>query len=138
MSATLSPDDMYEAFIHGRLAKNEWTHEAHLTACWKTLEKMPPVEALPFLRESITTHNCGVGTANNATSGYHETITRYFITAIHNADATTLDEVLADPTLGRDSALRYWSRDVLMSSQARLGWLAPDLIELPWSIVSDD
>ena len=129
---------MYEAFVNGRLAKGEWTHDAHVTACWITLQERSPEQALTFLRDAICAHNCGVGTPNNEADGYHETITRYYITAMSQSSATTLDEALADETLGRGGPLAYWTKDRLMSSEARLGWLAPDRAELAWPIVTDD
>ena len=130
-----SPEETFDAFVNGRLAKGEWTHEAHLTAAFMTLRDRTPEQALDFLRAAITAHNCGVGTPNDEADGYHETITRYYITAVSQANAATIHDLQSEPTCGRTAALKYWSRDLLFSSEARLGWVPPDLATPPWPIV---
>jgi len=131
---TLTPEETFDEFINGRLSKGEWTHEAHLITCWVTLRDRSPAEALPFLRDSITTHNCGVGTPNTDTSGYHETLTVYYIGAVHQAAAATLDDLYAAPSCNRTAPLTHWNHDTLWSVPARLDFVAPDRAPLPWSI----
>lgn len=123
---------MFDAFVNGRLPKDAWTHDAHLVTGWVALEDRSPEEALSFLRNAIQTHNCGIGIRNTETSGYHETLTVYYVTAMSNSTAQTLDEVLQDPACGRTAALQYWSRDILFGTAARQGWVKPDLKPLPW------
>jgi len=130
---TLTPEAMFDEFINGRLSKGEWTHEAHLITCWVTLRDRSPSEALSFLRDSIKAHNCGIGTINSETSGYHETISVYYVGAIHEAAAATLDELLALPSCDRTAPLAYWNSDTLWSVAARLDFVVPDLAPLPWS-----
>jgi len=130
--STDAADEMFDAFVNGRLAKDEWTHEAHLIACWVALRDRTPSQTLSFLRDAIRSHNCGVGTENSATSGYHETLTVYYVTAVSIADADSLDELFETPTCSRTAPLDHWSRDALFSSEARLDWLAPDQAPLPW------
>ena len=126
----------YDAFINGRLGIDEWTHEAHLAACLVALETRTPAESIDFLRDAITAHNCGIAIRNTETSGYHETLTVYYVTAVHHAvadaGASTLDGLLAEPTCGRKAPLNHWSETVLWSPEARLGWIPPDLAALPW------
>lgn len=131
-----TPEDIFDAFVNGQLAKGEWTHEAHLTAAFITLRDRTPEQALDFLRAAIKAHNCGVGTPNNDADGYHETITRYYITAVSHAGAATLTDLLNEPSCRRTAALEYWSRELLFSAEARLGWVPPDLASPPWPIVA--
>lgn len=131
---TRTHQELYDDFINGRLPEGEWTHEAHLVACWMTLTERTPREALSFLRDSITTHNCGVGTVNSATSGYHETLTVYYITAVHFADAASPEDLFDDVSCGRGAPLEYWSREFLFTPDVRLNWVEPDLGTLPWSV----
>ena len=122
--------------MNGRLGKDEWTHEAHLITAWVALRDRSPAETLAFLRHAIQTHNCGIGIRNTDTSGYHETLTVYYVTAVANAIAdgtATIEELFEVPTCGRTAALDYWSKDVLFGTEARLGWVAPNLGELPWA-----
>lgn len=132
-----SNGEIYEAFIEGRLGKDEWTHEAHLITSWTALQTRTPGEALAHLRESITAHNCGVGTQNTAYSGYHETLTVYYVTAVDSVGAATPEELFEHPDTDRGAPLRFWTKDLLMSSQARLQWVEPDLGPLPWARADD-
>lgn len=72
--------------------------------------------------------------------GYHETLTRYYVTAVAQAigsGVTNLDELFAHPWCSRTAALDYWSQDTLFSTEARLGWVPPDTQPTPWPIVTD-
>jgi len=129
--------ETYEAFIEGRLGKDEWTHEAHLITSWMALQTRTPGEALAHLRESITTHNCGVAIENTEYSGYHETLTVYYVTAVDSVGATTPEELFEHPDTNRSAALRFWTKERLMSSRARLEWVEPDLAALPWTRADD-
>lgn len=123
---------MFERFVNGELGKDEWTHEAHLIACWVTLQDRTPDEAVAFLRDAITTHNCGIGIANTETSGYHETLTVFYVTAVAELANGSLDDVLTSSLCDRKAPLTYWSKDRLFSVDARMGWLPPDVESLPW------
>lgn len=124
---------IFDDFVNGRLAKDEWTHEAHLIACWVTLQDRSPADAIDFLRDAITTHNCGVGTPNTATSGYHETLTRFYVHAVSQADASSPEDLFADPRCDRSAALRHWSRELLFSPECRAAWVEPDQEPISWS-----
>jgi hypothetical protein len=92
-------------------------------------------EALVLLRERIAAYNVVCGVENSDSSGYHETITRFFVLRIAQfldaADrARPIDELaveLIEQLSDKDAALLYWSRERLMSVEARRGWLEPDL-----------
>ena len=126
------PAVMFDAFVNGRLPKDAWTHEAHLITCWVALQDRSPQETLAFLRNAIQTHNCGIGIRNTDSSGYHETLTVYYITAMANSTAKTLEEAMQDPACGRKAPLQHWSRALLFSTDARLRWVEPELAPLPW------
>jgi hypothetical protein len=95
--------------------------------------------ALTLLRERITRLNQRNGVANTATSGYHETITAAYvrIIAAHlvacapDAPLSQRVRLLLGSTLARrDLLLAFYSRERLMSPEARLGWVEPDLAPL--------
>jgi len=123
--------EMYDDFIDGRLAHDEWTHEAHLVACWMTLKGRTIDEAIAHLRESIMTHNCGVGIENTEYSGYHETITVYYVTAVAALDARAPEDLFDEPTCSRKAPLTHWDSDTLFSPEARLNYVEPTLDPLP-------
>lgn len=124
---TPDADELVRAFHEHTLPKPEWTHEAHVTVCWVTLQEMDAPAALEHLREAIRSYNTSVGTPNTDTDGYHETITRYYVHAVAALARRPLRDVLAHPTCGRTAALDHWSREVLFSVDARRQWVEPDL-----------
>ena len=124
-------DRLYSAFCDRTLPKPQWTHAAHLTVCWVALLTRTEAEAVDFLRDAIRSYNVATGCENTATSGYHETITCYYVHTIAALDAARVDDVLVATECARDAPLRYWSRDRLFSREARASWVAPDLATLP-------
>jgi len=136
----MTPDETFDAFVNGRLPKDAWTHEAHLITAWVALRDRSAEQTLVFLRDAIQTHNCGIGIRNTETSGYHETLTRYYVTAVDQAigdGVGSLEELFAYPTCARTAALSFWSREVLFGTAARMGWVEPDLQPTPWPVVSE-
>ncbi|MEO1056634.1 MAG: hypothetical protein AAFY28_06930 [Actinomycetota bacterium] len=113
------------------LPKAEWTHDAHLAACWAVVATTSAPDALGFLRNAIRSYNEATGVANTPTSGYHETLTAYFVYTVAGLQADSVDAVLAAPRCRRDAPLRHWSRSRLFSECARSMWVEPDLEPLP-------
>jgi hypothetical protein len=114
----------------------EWTHEAHLAVGTWYVDRYGPEEALDRLRGGIRRLNDSHGTPNSTTRGYHETITRAYVLLIAEFLESAppamplgerLGQLLAGPIAERDVLLRFWSRERLLSPQARAGWLEPDL-----------
>jgi len=114
------------------LPKPEWTHQAHLAAGLAWVRRLGFTGAIQHARSSIRRYNEATGVANTDYSGYHETITRYYLDVlVDHADAgSAFDDVLADPATGNDAVLRHWRRETLFSVAARRGWVAPDLVPL--------
>jgi len=128
-----------EAFIACTLPKAEWTHEAHLkVGLWHGL-RYSADESLNLLRERIKRYNISCGVQNTESSGYHETITCFYVWQIgyflqETAYNESIDE-LADELIkqygDRRLVFTYWSRETLFSVRARLSWVEPDLNQLP-------
>jgi hypothetical protein len=119
------------------LPKAEWTHHAHLRAgLWHVLS-FGEEPALVLLRERITRYNASVGTANTDTSGYHETLTRFYVgliaSFVRGRDRSAPLDVLAAALIAehgdRELPLRFYSRERLFSVEARHGWIEPDLLK---------
>jgi len=77
---------------------------------------------------------------NSDSEGYHETITRVFLTGVRlflsEADSSEplhelVNELLLSPMGRRDWPLRFYSRDRLLSVEARRNFIPPDLAALP-------
>ena len=121
--------------IDRTLPKSEWTHHAHLRAgLWHVVEH-GPIVGLELLRPRIAAYNESVGTANTDTSGYHETITRFYVividrflsTADRSLDLDALAEQLIDAHGDRRLPLHHYSESRLFSPVARRSWVEPDL-----------
>ncbi|HNB25378.1 MAG TPA: hypothetical protein PLR41_00325 [Alphaproteobacteria bacterium] len=125
-----------ESLLDRTLPQKQWTHAAHCIACLYLMLCRPDIDVAKSLPGIIWRYNAAVGTPNSDQDGYHETITRFYIQAIagylaRQPSGRPLTEIvaafLASPFAARDFALRYWSKDRLMSVEARRVWVEPDL-----------
>ena len=121
--------------IDRTLPKAEWTHHAHLRAGLWHVRHHGPFDALDLLRDRIRAYNESVGTANTDTSGYHETITRFYVVLIdrflssadRDLDLDALAEQLIASHGDRRLPLHHYSEARLFSPVARRAWIEPDL-----------
>lgn len=124
--------DFVAAWEQGTLPREQWTHAAHVSigACYVLRYDEA---ALARIREGILHYNTAVGTAKTDSSGYHETLTRFWAETIAAAVTGFDDErqaaCRAVELFGddRDRPRRFYSFDVVGSGEARRTWIAPDL-----------
>lgn len=129
-----------EGLLACTLDRAEWTHEAHLGATTYLLLERPDVDLDRELPGIIRRFNESVGGTNSDTEGYHETITRAFLTGVRlflaEADKTEplhdlVNELLLSPMGRRDWPLRFYSRERLFSVEARRTFVEPDVAAFP-------
>ena len=129
-----------EGLLTRTLPKAEWTHEAHLAATTYLLLEHPEIDLDAALPGLIRAYNESVGGVNSDSEGYHDTITRAYLHGIRlflsEADRAApindlVNDLLHSPMGQRDWPLRFWSKERLMSVEARRGWVKPDLGTLP-------
>jgi glutathione S-transferase len=121
------------AFEAGTLPRAQWTHAAHLAVALWTLSRLPRDAALAHLRERIRAYNAATGTPNTDSSGYHETLTRWFLREVadhhaRHADlplAPSLQRLLRSPLADPAAPLRVYAPQRLWSVEARRGWVEP-------------
>lgn len=133
------PDDaavrrVGEGLLARTLPKAEWTHEAHLAACLWLVAERPDIVPERDLPAIIRAYNEAVGGENTDTAGYHETLTQLYVMGVRafaeaHPDGALVERVnamLASGIAPRDWPLRFYSREVLFSVEARRGWVEPD------------
>lgn len=132
-------DEFLRGFEEGTYPVKQWTHAAHLAMAGGYLTRMSADEALPFLRERIAAYNVAQGGVNTDSSGYHESLTVFWIklVAAHlaglDAAMSRVDKVRSVVETfapRRDIFREYWSFDVVKSVEARRSWVPPDLRSL--------
>jgi hypothetical protein len=121
------------------LPKHRWTHHAHLVVGIWYLTHHAPDDALCIVRQRIRAYNESVGTANTNSSGYHETLTHFYLHSItahiqaHSKESLK-DQIallLQSPLADKSWPLSFYSHGRLFSEAARHGWLEPDLSPIP-------
>ena len=128
-------ESLVRAFKECKLPQWEWNHQAHLTVALWFLFHYSEQEATHCIRVGIMRYNSAVGIQTTPNSGYHETITLFWIRIIsrylaaEGAYCTMVDLAngLINSYGNKNLPLEYYSRDRLMSSDARRNWVEPDL-----------
>lgn len=121
--------DLYQQFCQRRIPVEEWTHQAHLRVAWAHLERFSEAEALARLRKGIPLLNQVHGVKNSDTSGYHETLTVFWvrILSLFRQQPGACEAEMLGRFGHRDFVLQYYSRELLGSPESRRLWCPPDL-----------
>jgi hypothetical protein len=130
-----------EGLFARTLPRTEWTHAAHFAATLWLMRYRPELDAAQTMPGLIRAYNESVGRVNDDSGGYHETITLASLRAARgvleafppDAPVYRIANALMSSNLANPNwLLEYWSRDRLMSVEARRTWLEPDLKPLPF------
>lgn len=133
-----------EGLLDCSLPKPDWTHAAHCVACLYLMRRRPDIDLDLDLPGIIWRYNVASGTPNVDDDGYHETITRFYLRAARAFLARLPEDLplqvaialFLDGRFGRrDFPLDFWTREGLMSVEARRVWLAPDKAPLDFSTI---
>lgn len=125
-------------FCDRTLPKADWTHAGHFAAALGLIERHGLPEVQRRMPAMIRAYNVATGGRNTDAEGYHETITQASLLAADAALAASrsmisaLHDLLAGPAGRSDWLFSYWTRETLISTEARRQWVAPDLAPLPW------
>ena len=129
-----------EGLLACTLARDEWTHEAHLAATTYLLIRHSEIDLDRELPGLVRRYNESVGVVNSDSEGYHETITRVFLHGVRlflgEAEPGEplhglVNELLLSPMGRRDWPLRFYSRERLFTVEARCNFIEPDIAALP-------
>ena len=129
-------DQFLAAFEAGTIPKEEWTHKAHVAMAGAYVWRDPGA-ALTQIRFGILLLNRHHDTRNTPDSGYHETLTVFWVSIVkafcknRQADGrlAVINEMLE--TLPAGLFRNFYGFDVVKSRRARERWVEPDLQALP-------
>ncbi len=123
------------AFESCTLPKERWTHAAHIFTGACFVHQMGEAAAIDHMRSCIRRYNESVGGKNTETSGYHETVTLFWVKLLDQLRLTQPEatraafaaEAVARLAADRTLLSRYYDFDVVASTEARRSWLPPTL-----------
>ena len=75
-------DAFVAAWELGTLDRSRWTHAAHVAVAAYYASRLPADDAFEAMRSGILRFNASVGIENTDSSGYHETLTRFWCETI--------------------------------------------------------
>ncbi len=133
----MDDDALWDAFTNATLPEKEWTHRGHLRVAWMYSQRYSLDEAHVLMRVGIIRLNAFHGLVETAARGYHETITRVWLVLVRalmkeQPAATSAEFVDAGGAwLAREALFGHYSRDRLMSLEARARFVEPDVDPLP-------
>lgn len=128
---------LVERFEGSALTKDEWHHAEHVAVAVWYLAHQSEDNAISKVRRGIQSLNSILGIEQTLTSGYHETWTVFFMKKLNQFLVNEVDPDL--PLIERmNSAIEYlkdfrsvsrehYSKDLILSWEARTEWREPDL-----------
>lgn len=130
-------ESLVNRFNSQTLPKNEWTHEAHIIVAFWYSSRYTDAEALIKVRNAIQNYNTAVGTINSDSSGYHETLTVFWLSLVrkylsgkNGRIEAFVNNFIAEGNADKELPLKFYTREILFSMQARKNWVAPDKISM--------
>ncbi len=136
-----------QGFLERTLPLAQWTHAAHLTAAVYLCTEREPGVAEQEMPRLIQDYNGAMGVPSEPLRGYHDTLTVFHLRAIREflrrvperrGLAATANRLVASPFGARDVVLRYYSRDRILSPEAKRAFVPPDLRPLDFSDLAID
>ncbi len=128
-SSHLANNKFLDSFRSCELPLTCFGHGDHLRLAWLHVQRFPRAQAISLVRTAIQNFATHHGLENL----YHETITVAWVRLISTHHERTFEEFLAvnRELLGRELLDRFWTREKLMSDEARARWVPPDRAPLP-------
>lgn len=128
-------ESLIAKFENCTLPRSEWNHTAHLTVAVWYLNRYDEQEAINRIRQGIRRYNTAIGIKNTKDGGYHETLTLFWIQmvshylSVNREESSIFKTAIAVSRTYNDKCIpfQYYSRDLLMSWEARNHWIEPDL-----------
>jgi hypothetical protein len=131
-------NDLVTRFNSLELPKEAWTHHAHILVAFWHVWRYDESDSLMKVRRAIRAHNDAVGTINSENSGYHETLTVFWLKVVRYFFSLKTSWPLIDAInsfieaghADKNLPLQFYSNELLFSKDARLDWVDPDKLPL--------
>lgn len=125
--------DLLTAFEVIPLPIDQWTHLAHVRAAYLFTSTQDFASAVDRMRAKIKAYNKATDTPEAIDRGYHETITQAFMRLVFAANLQTgpheSSKKFCDShpeLLSKQSLLSYYSRERIMTKDAKIQFIEPD------------
>ncbi|XP_041364966.1 uncharacterized protein LOC121380213 isoform X2 [Gigantopelta aegis] len=125
-----------QAFEHATLPFEDWSHEAHIRMAWNYIREYGRDAATPHIKLGIQKFN--EQNKDKIKTGYHETITVFFIHMVANAIKSCNPDMQFHEFLEEhrylcdgDFMFQYYNKHTLFSEEARHRFIPPDKKPLP-------
>ena len=127
-------------FETGTWPKAAWNHAAHVAVAGCYLIECSEQDVSNRVRRGICHYNDCTGTINSDHSGYHETLTLFWLAIVKArlgevpdglSRAEVIRLLITELAPKRDLYREYYSFDVVRFVEARHTWIEPDLKVLP-------
>jgi hypothetical protein len=127
------------AFEEGTLSRSRWHHRTHLAVAFWYLSHLEESQARLRICRGIRHYNDCQGIPNTPESGYHETLTVFWIRVIRKfldiarpgqPRLELFDRLIERYGNQKDFWRDHYSFDLLKSAEARRTWVEPDRKDL--------
>ncbi|GAA3632215.1 hypothetical protein [Flavivirga jejuensis] len=131
-------ENLVEKFIDKTLPKTQWTHEAHIVvALWHNLNYNFH-DAIKLIKTRIKNYNLAIGTQNTISSGYHETLTIFWMIITkdfmyrndHKNIKIACNDFLQSTEALKETPFQFYTKEILFSAKARRTWVNGNLKKL--------
>lgn len=133
----MDDSELMTRFRDSSISREDWTHLAHIRVAWLHLRQFTLQESMTRLRAGIKALNQAIGVENGPESGYHETMTWAWLHVVRANIRNgvplrdSLDFCEQNPHLRRTLLRLFYTRDLIMSAEARRSIVQPDIGPLP-------
>ena len=104
-------------------ALEEFSHREHLRVAWTYLEIYGYEGALAKMRAGLVRFS-----AHHNKKGYNETITVFWLRKLQQYHGEDPGEIFRNA--GKEVLFRHYTRELVMSDQAKQTWVEPDLLPM--------
>ncbi len=139
-TSSLNDAELLAQFESCTLPADRWHHAEHIRIAYLYLRVEPFLAAMDRMRRGLKALNAAQAVPESLDRGYHETLTRGWLHLVqvildeYGPAESSLAFLEAHPELSQRKTLRlFYSRDRIVSWQAKTEFVEPDLAPLPVS-----